>query len=441
MGAPEASFACGFVDVYCALYQFEWAGIAQVVHHKTFGCRAQTPFFRMFAAPGPTDKQVLSLVLADMHTGESPLQPLDVAQCTWVLRALYHIHRDHNADLYCGDLVLHQGALYDWSTQRLTLERIRRNSHPPKKRFFNKYCVDIRHGIQRLNVRLPVHKTLLWQLLQDRLRLSPLPGTLRLMSHLLRQFNRLVNLLDGDLLVDATVHRFGEHGAPDPNAQDLTEAARQVLQWPRLRVFVQDGDKGWLEDSVAFSIMDEVASPEEAGVCIRRHVKGHRLELNGKSTALVPVDRSTIRQRENGRRGSLVSGPGAACLHNMTVREAYLYEVHRWVLLQPFLAPRVGDQHVLVVMPVRCEIKYPRPVLPYNSVVLTHRPIVWTGRGWKNGHESLLPGIRWEGPADTGYMHLQVSGQRLRFLNYVYLMESNSFVFRPLRRVGSGVCY
>ena len=431
----EEALARRFVRVYCALHQCALPGIEHIVYNHTFARRQSTPFFRVFAPSGPADPTVLLQVLARMHAGDRPA-PADAAQCTRILEGLYEIRRDTDADLYCGDLVLHRGCLYDWSTRRLTLERIRRSPMQPKKRFLKKYCADLRHGVPSMNVRQPLSKTLLFRLVQEVLGLQPLPGTVRMLSHLLRAFNRLVNLLDGDLVLDAAAHRFGEDGHPDPDAQDLHSARREVLQWPRLRVFVCPGAS--LDDSVALSIMERVPTPEQAAVHVRVQNSAHRLADGNSSTAIVPVRRSA-RQRENGRRESLAPALVCRSWENMSARQAYLYEVYRWVVLQP-LVVQAPCRHVLVVMPFRNEIKYPRSVLPYNAVVLTHRPIMWTGRGCTNGQESLLPGILHGGVADSGYIWLWVSGQRLCFMDHLYL-STNSYAFHPIRRVGAGACY
>ena len=434
-----ADFARGFVHAYCALYQFEHDGIEAIVHARTFGRRGEVPFFRLFATEAVCDP--VRRAFERIFAGEPPCDGDDEAQCLGVLAALYETRDETAGDLFCGDLVLHQGRLYDWNTGRLTLAVFGRGRRPltPKQRFLNKYCVDMRHGIPSQNVRQPLEQTLLWELVGPRLGLRPLPGTVRLLGHLLRSFNRLLNLLDGDIVLDAANHRFGAQGPPP--LPDPARVAARVLDWPRLRVHVPGrtpADDAVLNDSAVLSLMQEVTDARRADLVVQR--EGNQLclvqDADDRPTAVVPQQRRLDRQRENGRRGCLADPALRCVLGALTARQAYLYELYRWVVLHP--APTAN---LLVVMPYRNEVKYPRSILPYNAAVLSHRPVMWTGRGRRNGRPSPLPGLRHEGPAGPGYVNLRIHGRVHRFLDHLFVLESNSCVFRPIRPVGGCVCY
>ena len=282
--------------------------------------------------------------------------------------------------------------------------------------------------------------------------MQPTSLIFRLVSSLLQAFNRLNQLVDGDIVLDAIT----EKGIEVPHV-DLDRVSAALVGWPRMRVFcdIKPDRKivNFLHNSALFSICRPVADRSEADVFVREtEAKGHGGRLRfvydleaehekrgAGSVALVRVNH-TKQQRDNGRRDCVATKPLLRYLqdhHDM--RLLWLHELCRLIALQPLLS-QASAVHVLIIMPIRNEVKCARSLLPYHSVILTHRPVLWTGKSRKKGSTSGLPGIV-HVASDSEHIWLRLSGQTLKFLRHLYVIESNSFRFKRIRVDGSKVYY
>lgn len=456
-----------FVSAYCEVYQFEYEGIEDLVYGNTFGRRARVPFFRIFSdaptqpsaqPPAATIGKVFDLMCAD----ENPTQH-ERQIGTELLGCLYEVSDATDSDLFCGDLVLFRGRLHDWTTQKMSLRKYRQLDRmdvkgvPCKKRFLNKGFVNYRRGIPCRNSKIAIHQTLLWELLSTTLRITPTPLLTRLVSHLMQAFNRLTQLVDGDIVLDAIKQRLPQREIPRVvmSRQKLNKMSSTLDAWPSIRVFCGTKSEAldFLHNSVLFSICRPVARSADADVRVEKRSLSNfggkfrfvydtaqeKKKPGAGSVALVRVN-TNKQQRENGRRGSLAAEQLVRYYkqrHNM--RLLWLHELSRLILLQPLLG-QADAVHVLIVMPIRNEVKYVRSLLPYHSAILTHRPVLWTGKSRKKGSHASLPGIEFGGTNDT-HMLLRVGGQEHWFLKHLYVLETNSFKFKPMRLDGSKVFY
>lgn len=451
---PSPDFHRRFVSVYCELYQFPFQGIEDLIFENTFGRRDRVPFFRVFS-----DRHCsLREVLLHLFSEESPT-PAEVTAGLRILRSLYNVCDDTDSDLFCGDLVLFNGELYDWNTQKMSLRKYRQleegHSLCPKKRVLNKTFPNLLHGIPCRNQKASCQKSHLWGLIESRLEMQPTVLIYRLVSSLLQTFNRLNQLVDGDIILDAVSRAVSEKGLEAPRVE-VADIAPVLTDWPRMRVFseVKHDPKtiAFLHNSALFSICRPVPNRSEADVFVQeskvksfggryRFVydpEAEQQKRGGGSVALVRVNH-TKQQRENGRRGCVATDHLRAYIEeNHDMRLLWLHELCRLISLQPLLSQ--ASVYVLIIMPIRNEVKCARSLLPYHSVILTHRPVLWTGKSRKKGSTCGLPGIE-HVASDQEHIWLRLSGQTLKFLRHLYVIESNSFRFKRMRVDGSKVYY
>lgn len=448
-----------FVNTYCKLHQHPTRhNLPHIIHNCSFGRRQQVPFFRLFD-DRMTEGDTFEKATNCFCSGEI-LEPGDWETICAILKSLYQVRFDNDADLFCGDWVLLKSEMYDWSTQKMSLRKFKQLENTglqSKQRKLNKRFADLRHGIACSNPKLTFEDTLLWQLARTDLGITPTSMVLRFLYTMFQSFNRLLQMLDGDILMDTAMQALCD-GSVSPLL--LQQATLEFIQpsldaLPRLQLYVQPGaDETYLRNSALIAICQRVGSRHKANVLVEvadlsEHAQKHRFVydiaaensiLGTGSVALAQV--TDKKQRENGRRTCVAREPLRSQMHEQPhIGDLFRNEIARCIILQNVLG-KTHNVHVLIVMPIRNEIKYARPILPYNSILLTHTPVLWTGKSRKPPGNECLPGIAFERiDQNQDYVWLSLANKRIRFFKHLYVIESNSFRFKPIRNDAGAVYY